>query len=318
MNGPQRLLESDAGPLSDALKQARAHGPSDVRLARIAENLAGQGLPIDPGAVPAAPTAAPGWSLGAKLVTGLLGALVVAAVLVAGLRASGGESAAWLKASPSLGSMAAVTSVAADERAHSPSEIRRSAGSESSRGQSLPEPPSEGQSATPLPQVSATPPPSVSATPSSPREDEPPAAARASAERADSAPSFAKPATERSVVSEATGASGGRSASTERGVIKPRATPPAGDTSEREPEIGILADARSALSGNPAAALALTERHRSLYPRGSFVQERELIAITALTRLGQAGPARDRAARFRASYPRSAYLKQLDRLVGAP
>jgi hypothetical protein len=76
-----------------------------------------------------------------------------------------------------------------------------------------------------------------------------------------------------------------------------------------------LRDTRLVLDRNPQIALSFAEQHRRDYPNGSFTQERELIAITALVRLGQTSSAAARAARFRQSYPRSPYAASLDRLV---
>lgn len=80
-------------------------------------------------------------------------------------------------------------------------------------------------------------------------------------------------------------------------------------------EAELLRDARQVLDRNPLVALSLCEEHQRGYPGGGLTQERELIAIAALLRLGQSGSAESRAARFRASFPRSPYLTRLDRLV---
>jgi hypothetical protein len=87
--------------------------------------------------------------------------------------------------------------------------------------------------------------------------------------------------------------------------------PPAIGISETQ----ILRDARLVLDRDPRSALALSEQHRRDYPNGSFTQERELIAITALVKLGRQSEASDRAARFRSAYPSSPYRARLDRIV---
>jgi outer membrane protein assembly factor BamD (BamD/ComL family) len=46
-----------------------------------------------------------------------------------------------------------------------------------------------------------------------------------------------------------------------------------------------------------------------------LVQEREVIAITALARLGRLSEAQRRAERFRAAYPSSPYVDRVDRVV---
>jgi hypothetical protein len=81
-------------------------------------------------------------------------------------------------------------------------------------------------------------------------------------------------------------------------------------------EIELLKQARSALAPDPLQAFALTERCRAQYPNGTFAQEREYIAITALARLGRTSDAQGRASLFRRRYPSSAYLPRLARLLG--
>jgi hypothetical protein len=61
--------------------------------------------------------------------------------------------------------------------------------------------------------------------------------------------------------------------------------------------------------------LSLTEQHARLYPQGKLVQERELIAISALVALGRRTAALSRGARFDAAYPTSAYRKQIGELL---
>ena len=83
-----------------------------------------------------------------------------------------------------------------------------------------------------------------------------------------------------------------------------------------ETEIALLNRAHQALAGNPARALALTAQHRRDYPSGVLGQESDLIAIEALEALGRKNEARAAAGSFRARYPSSAHLRQLDRLIG--
>jgi hypothetical protein len=79
-----------------------------------------------------------------------------------------------------------------------------------------------------------------------------------------------------------------------------------------ESEAELLERARGLLASNPSRALALTDQHRTRFPGGVLTQEREVIAIEALKRLGRTDEAAGRAADFARRYPGSAYRKKLD------
>jgi hypothetical protein len=106
-----------------------------------------------------------------------------------------------------------------------------------------------------------------------------------------------------------------RTAREPNGVRAPAPVPGHTGTSAKASEAELLRDARQVLDRSPLVALSLCEEHRQNYPSGGLSQERELIAIAALLRLGRTSSAEDRAARFRAAYPRSPHLARLDRLV---
>lgn len=63
-------------------------------------------------------------------------------------------------------------------------------------------------------------------------------------------------------------------------------------------EAQLLERAQAALARRPSEALRLTREHEARFPRGALVQEREVIAIEALERLGRAGAAKARAEVF--------------------
>jgi hypothetical protein len=87
---------------------------------------------------------------------------------------------------------------------------------------------------------------------------------------------------------------------------------------ERAPsESDLVGQAQAALSGNPARALSLCEQHRRLYPRGVLVQEREVLAIEALQRLGRRSQAVARGERFLKAFPGSAHKSKIAAIVGA-
>lgn len=83
----------------------------------------------------------------------------------------------------------------------------------------------------------------------------------------------------------------------------------------RPTEVALLREAQLALRGNPSQALALAEQHRLLFAHGAMVQERELIAISALARLGRHTAVLARAAQFERDFPSSPYRKQVSLLA---
>ncbi len=129
-----------------------------------------------------------------------------------------------------------------------------------------------------------------------------PPTASSSAEAADHAP--------------AAGASAPSTASAPRPHVAPSASTP---LEPAEPEAEILARAHTEiLHGSPERALDLVTLDARLHPRGALAQERELIAVEALMRLGRTSEARTRAAAFRQAYPGSSHLERLDAIVGGP
>jgi hypothetical protein len=84
---------------------------------------------------------------------------------------------------------------------------------------------------------------------------------------------------------------------------------------EPETEPALLARAQDALGHDPGAALAATEAHRRRFPGGVLAQEREVIAIAALARLGRTAEAEAAARRFLSAYPRSAHRRRIEVLV---
>jgi hypothetical protein len=83
-----------------------------------------------------------------------------------------------------------------------------------------------------------------------------------------------------------------------------------------EAEMALLRSAQDALGSAPADALARSEEHAKTYPGGALAEEREVLAVDALLRLGRRREAEARAARFRAAHPASAYLRRLETLLG--
>jgi len=80
-------------------------------------------------------------------------------------------------------------------------------------------------------------------------------------------------------------------------------------------EFELIGDARAKMTSSPAEALALAAEHARQFPSGVLVQERELIAIESLERLGRTAEAKARAQRFATRFPGSAHLARLKRLL---
>lgn len=83
-----------------------------------------------------------------------------------------------------------------------------------------------------------------------------------------------------------------------------------------ESEAEFLERARGALGQSPSLALSLANQHRARYPSGVLAEEREVIAIEALKRLGRTAEAERRIEAFSRRYPGSAYRKKLDSGAG--
>jgi hypothetical protein len=106
------------------------------------------------------------------------------------------------------------------------------------------------------------------------------------------------------------------SAAVDPSVLAPVAPKDAAPAQPVESEAAFLERARAALVTSPARALSLANLHRSRYPSGVLAQEREVIAIEALKRLGRADEAARRSGDFSNRYPGSAYGRKLDASTG--
>jgi hypothetical protein len=84
-----------------------------------------------------------------------------------------------------------------------------------------------------------------------------------------------------------------------------------------ESEAALLQRAQAALAGDPARALALTREHQRRFPRGSLSQEREVIAIEALKRVGAGRAAGEKASEFEQRYRGSVHEGRVRESVSA-
>ncbi|MEO6420592.1 MAG: hypothetical protein ABIP39_14355 [Polyangiaceae bacterium] len=91
---------------------------------------------------------------------------------------------------------------------------------------------------------------------------------------------------------------------------------PAASVESPDAEVKLLERAQDALRTRPTEALALCTEHANRFPQGLLTQEREVIAIEALTQTGKMAEANARADRFAAAYPDSSHLRRVGALVG--
>ncbi len=81
-------------------------------------------------------------------------------------------------------------------------------------------------------------------------------------------------------------------------------------------EVDLIDDADAALrAGDVERAYSLTSQHAERCPAGTFVQERERIAIEALAKLGRLDAMRERARAFEARFPSSPHLRRVRNVV---
>lgn len=78
-----------------------------------------------------------------------------------------------------------------------------------------------------------------------------------------------------------------------------------------ETEASFLRRAQTALNANPALALQMLQEHSARFPHGVLLQERDVMAIDSLARLGRIEEARERARAFRTHYPQSAHESRI-------
>lgn len=92
----------------------------------------------------------------------------------------------------------------------------------------------------------------------------------------------------------------------------------AGPRHETDPaaELALIREAQAALRATPGEALRLAEEHARRFGVGTLGQEREVVAIDALHRLGRDADARSRADAFTARWPRSAHRRRIDVILG--
>lgn len=82
-------------------------------------------------------------------------------------------------------------------------------------------------------------------------------------------------------------------------------------------ERSLVETARSALARRDSTrALESTREHEQRFPRGRLVEEREALAIQALSASGRGEEARARAQKFRVRYPQGLFLPVVEAAIG--
>jgi outer membrane protein assembly factor BamD (BamD/ComL family) len=89
------------------------------------------------------------------------------------------------------------------------------------------------------------------------------------------------------------------------------------DESGLRDELTLMERAQHALPDDPSGALALVEEHERRFGDLLLAQEREVIAVAALSKLGRAREARARAERFIRQFPDSAHVARVRRMAAA-
>jgi hypothetical protein len=282
---PPRLLDLDLDPdtgardfVRRALDAGRADGPRPDQLARLAQRLPlVHAAPPAPRAPVTTTPAAPPAPL-AAIPSALPGAIVgaVLALAVLGLHALLSPS----EAPPPAPREAPAATLAAPAKAGAP---------ERTRLVDPVTPPTAAARAIPAP----APAPPI------------PASAEPAARPADPPPSSAPTALASTAITSPDPTPGS----------PPSTLTALSPTEDSETEIQLLQRAQDALGSAPTRALDLVNRHAAKFPGSAFGQEREVLAIDALVRLGRHSEARARAASFAARFPTSAHLHRLEALV---
>lgn len=90
---------------------------------------------------------------------------------------------------------------------------------------------------------------------------------------------------------------------------------PATENAPQPTELDLVNRAQERLASDPENALYDVREHERRFPLGMLAQEREVIAIDALLRLGRRREAESRAMRFHVQYPQSAHGRRIDVLL---
>jgi hypothetical protein len=275
---PPRLLDPGGGApavMRKFLEPGRADLPNADQLERLARRLPLGGLPGRSERAPSAPPT-PAPTAPARLLTAVARALIGLAT---------------------LGILGLVTGSHDGGDRRNPGSVARGAPPPDIQPQALamdPSPPAPQALAIAAPQQTAAPPPTSS-----------------DGRAAPAGPSLVRARAAAPITAATRSASAADAAETRGGATPAGGAPAAGS----ESEILLLKQAQDALRADPGLALQLANRHAVRFPSGALAQEREVIAIDALSRLGRREEARARAGAFAERLPNSAHLGRIEALV---
>jgi len=88
------------------------------------------------------------------------------------------------------------------------------------------------------------------------------------------------------------------------------------DTKSVATELELVQQAQAALASDPRTTLAITHEQARLYPDGEYIQEREVFAVEALSRLGRKEEAWQRAVALVRRFPRTPHAARLELATG--
>lgn len=83
-------------------------------------------------------------------------------------------------------------------------------------------------------------------------------------------------------------------------------------------ELELLLAARRRLANDASGALALLDRHRAEFPHGALAKERDVLAVEALSRMGQREAAREQANTLLEDSETGFYADRLEQLLSSP
>ncbi|HNS98349.1 MAG TPA: hypothetical protein PKL73_15465 [Polyangiaceae bacterium] len=98
-------------------------------------------------------------------------------------------------------------------------------------------------------------------------------------------------------------------------IVRPAESKPA---SAVPSELDLIQQAQRALHSHPQRTLSLCREHARRYPHGMLAQEREVLMVEALQRLGHDEEAKDRSRAFLKDNPDSAHRKKIEHVTGQP